>query len=357
MKLKTSPLFYPLIISFISLFYFIDCSQENSALKLQKKLDFFEKVSERELSASESTLIGHIGTMEVVGNKVLIGDEMSKQVMLFDTSGSFIKKVSSIGDYPGGISYNVCGICYENGKTYVFDFVKANVFDENLIYSKSIILPYSLSEFCVVDGKVIYCEKLNPNRDAEIKSIEGEDTKTIKRIPLKFPRLASREKGFLINMGKGNLLLFIPSEFLLYMTNANGTFEKRNISFPEKFVMPSEDFRGDFGDIAERKKYDDKHQRSGVFSVFTQKSLIFIYWFEQRSREAYIDVYDYNLNHVISEIPIEDHFGKYANDDYFYGLKSPKMKNVEDIANPTLVKYRFRHELLDSLMKNLTMKK
>ncbi len=99
----------------------------------------------------------------LIDSLVYIPDQKAKRVIVFDESGSYIGHIGGEGEGPGEF-LNVQHFVKNNNRLYVYDnfLMRISVYDDNLEYLKTIPINHRISDFIIIDNRIIAFSHYSP---------------------------------------------------------------------------------------------------------------------------------------------------------------------------------------------------
>lgn len=115
-------------------------SLKSVASKPQQISSMLQSFKVIQLETTDQSLIGgHIGKIKKIANKYFISSD-KKELLVFDSTGLFIKKIGKIGQGPGEYSSISDYDVFENGNIAILDINKLLLYDKYGIYIKTVPL-------------------------------------------------------------------------------------------------------------------------------------------------------------------------------------------------------------------------
>lgn len=119
-----------------------------------KLVDFLSSIQHVELETNQNSFLTYIVDVKLENEHLYITD-FSKNLLIFDLNGRFIKKISGLGDGPGQYEF-FPSLVFDNTrrKIYIGSGYKILVFSSNHNYIYEIKFPFFINKLFLLDGNL-----------------------------------------------------------------------------------------------------------------------------------------------------------------------------------------------------------
>ncbi len=281
---------------------------------------FFKKESEIRIRPQAGYLLSPmpgIGAVDVEGNIIVVDNYLTRQILIFDRSGTGIGRIGSQGRGEGEYLYPEA-IFYDTRSRHIFlydgDLLRITEYSDRYKPLRSFGLPLYLEALILVNGSRLFCYSSGDasagGRDNVVyeSDLKGDIVNSFSAQSRKLSSAAESKGGGLVFDGV-NLFVATPYEYNIKKYSLNGKL-LREFGAKPKFYTPmqQEEGRGKGDDLSRRRQF---HLRwSHVYGLIRlQPGSIGIIYSEAGEGSFYMDLYDEDFNPLASDLQLPAFLG------------------------------------------------
>ncbi len=213
----------------------------------------FSSVTYIPLETSEQSLVGEIDKIQLVDNVFYILDKQQNTILLFNSKGIFLRKLSKMGGGPGEY-VSIEDFFVKNEQLYVLSSAnqKIVVYDRSLKFVRELLIDtYAANLICTNTDIYIYTNFFS----VDLKNVFVFDLQSGK-LKNKYADFGREQLGVgyrrtVFSTDSESIFMFYPYDYSIYRLTENTESVWMKIDFGSENMYPSE-----FGKYTEKEKKD-----------------------------------------------------------------------------------------------------